>query len=64
LKSKSRKTPYKATLVEGRLVEITDPVEIAALERRIRAAEKATAEREKAIAAHENSKKARPRKRK
>jgi hypothetical protein len=37
------------------MVEITDPAEIAALERRIRTAEKAIAEREKANATQEKS---------
>jgi hypothetical protein len=62
MKSKSQNSPYRPTLVKGRLVEITDPAEIAALERRIRAAEKALAERDKAIAAHERSRKAKLRK--
>jgi hypothetical protein len=61
MKTKSRK-PVKGTLVTGRLVEITDPAEIAALERRIRAAEKAMADREKAIAAYEKSRKPKTRK--
>jgi hypothetical protein len=44
MKSKSRKT-VRGILVTGKLVEITDPAEIAALERRIQAAEKALADR-------------------
>lgn len=42
---KSRK-PFRGTLQTWKMVEITDPAEIAALERRIRVAEKALAQRE------------------
>jgi hypothetical protein len=63
MKSKSRKT-VPGILVTGKLVEITDPAEIADLERRVRAAEKAMAAREKALAALENGSKPKPRKRK
>jgi hypothetical protein len=63
MKTKSRK-PVKSTLVTGRLVEITDPTEIAALERRIRAAEKVIADREKVVAAYEKSRRPKARKRK
>lgn len=57
MKNKSRKVPYKPTLVECELVEITDPAEQAALDRRCR-------EAEKMLAAREAPKKAKPRKRK
>jgi hypothetical protein len=57
-----RKKTYKPLrmlpLVEGEIVPIIDPDEIAALEGRIRAAEKAMA------AGHANGKKAKPRKKK
>jgi hypothetical protein len=53
MKKKSRK-PVKGVLQEFKLVEITDPAEIAELERRVRAAEKAMAAREKVLAALEN----------
>jgi len=56
MKNKPRKLPYKPTLVEYEMVEITDPAEQAALDRRIRAAEKMLAARD--------AKKAKPRKRK
>lgn len=57
MKNKSRKHPYRPTLVECELIEITDPAEIAALEKRFRAAEKM-------LAAREAPRKAKPRKRK
>jgi hypothetical protein len=44
MNNKSRKT-VRGILVKGELVEITDPAEIAELERRVRAAEKALADR-------------------
>jgi folate-dependent phosphoribosylglycinamide formyltransferase PurN len=44
MNNQSRKT-VRGILVKGELVEITDPAEIAALERRVRAAERALAER-------------------
>ena len=61
MKSKSRK-PVRSILVKGTLVEITDPAEIAAFERRVRAAEKAMAAREKALAVLENGSRPKPRK--
>lgn len=54
MKSKSRK-PVNSNLVTGTLVEITDPVEQAEIDRRFRAAEKA-------IVGRENSKRPRSRK--
>jgi hypothetical protein len=60
MKNKSRKTPYKPTLVEFEMVEITDPAEIAALERRIQAAEKTLAARERRAAAKPKAPKAKP----
>lgn len=62
MKKKSQKTPYKPTLQEFELVEVTDPAEFAELERRVRAAEKAMAAREKSLAELENDKKPKPRK--
>ena len=62
MKNKPRKAP-KSVLVEFELLEVTDPAEFAALERRVRAAEKAMAEREKAIASYE-ARKSKARKRK
>lgn len=56
MKNKSRK-PVKGILQECVIVEITDPAEQAALDRRIR-------EAEKTLAAREAPKKAKPRKRK
>jgi hypothetical protein len=53
MKSKPRKN-VPGILVTGRLVEITDPAEIAELERRVRAAEKVMAAREKILAALDN----------
>jgi hypothetical protein len=53
MKNKSRKT-VPGILVRGELVEVTDPAEFAELERRVRAAEKAMAAREKTLAALEN----------
>ena len=61
MKSKSRK-PVRSSLVECELVEITDPVEIAALERRVRAAEKEIAARDKMISAWEKSRRPKTRK--
>ncbi len=63
MKKKARK-PVKGVLVECELVEVTDPAEFAELERRVRAAEKAMAAREKALAAFDNGSKPRTRKRK
>jgi hypothetical protein len=57
MKNKARKTPRKSTLHISELVEITDPVEQAALDRRFRAAEKA-------LAARENSRRPKTRNRK
>jgi hypothetical protein len=64
MRNKSRKAPYKPTLQTFELVEITDPAEQAALDRRIREAEKMIAQREKMLAEVEAPKKAKPRKRK
>ena len=63
MKQKSRK-PVRGVLQTWEMIEITDPGEIAALEQRIRAAEKVMAEREKAIATNEKTQNAKPRKRK
>ncbi len=41
---KTKKNQYKGTLVDCVLVPITDPAEIAALDERVRAAEKRLAE--------------------
>jgi hypothetical protein len=57
MKNKSRKTQPKSTLVEFELVEITDPAEQPALERRFR-------EAEKMLAGRSEPKKVKPRKRK
>lgn len=62
MKQKSRE-PVLGVLQTWDMVEITDPAEIAALERRIGAAEKTIAEREKAIAACDASPGANRRKR-
>lgn len=62
MKSKSRKPAVKRNLHEFRLVEVTDPAEFAELERRVRAAEKAMAEREKAVAVYEKSRRPKSRK--
>lgn len=64
MKTKPRKTPIKSRLHEFQLVEVTDPVEFAYLESRVRAAEKAMAERERLLAELENGKKPKSRKRK
>jgi hypothetical protein len=56
MKSKSRKT-VPGNFQECKIIPITDPVEIAALERRIQAAEKT-------LAARENSRRPKTRKRK
>lgn len=45
MKKKVRKAPHKPMLQEWELVEITDPAEQAALDRRIREAEKMLAAR-------------------
>ena len=45
MKNKTRKRQRKPTLVECELIEITDPVEIAELDRRCREAEKMLAGR-------------------
>jgi hypothetical protein len=62
MKNKSRKTPFKRPLQEIELIEVTDPGEFAAFERRVRAAEKVMAAREKALTALENSRKPKSRK--
>ena len=56
MKNKSPKTTRKGILHIGEMIQITDPAEQAALDRRCREAEKAFA------AAHLDSKKTRPRK--
>jgi hypothetical protein len=56
MKNKSRRT-VPGLLKDFKIIPITDPAEIAAAERRIRAAEKA-------LAARESSAKPKPRKRK
>ena len=45
MKNKTRKAQYKPTLVEFEMIEITDPAEQAALDRRCREAEKMLAGR-------------------
>lgn len=60
MKSKPRKSNFQ----ECKIIPITDPAEIAALERRIQAAEKAMAAGEIALATLENGKKPKTRKRK
>ena len=45
MKRKTQKTPAKGILIRGDMIEITDPAEQAALDRRCRAAEKAMAGR-------------------
>ncbi len=62
MKNKSRKAPLRPTLQEFELVEVTDPAEFAELERRVRAAEKAMAAGEKALAALDNGSKPKTRK--
>jgi len=56
---KSRK-PVRGMLQTWEMVEITGSAEIAALQRRIRVAEKSLGEREKTGAAHEKSQVKRP----
>jgi hypothetical protein len=63
MKQKSAK-PAHGILQTWEMVEITEPAEIAALKRRIKAAEKAMADRERSVATHEKSTKGKPRKRK
>lgn len=61
MRQKSRK-PVGGILQKWEMIEITDPGEIDALERRIRAAEKSLAERDNPTVEHQKSK-AKPRKR-
>jgi hypothetical protein len=58
MKKKSQKSSRNPTLKTFELVEVTDPAEIAELERRVRAAEKEMAAREA------DTEKPKPRKRK
>lgn len=49
MKPKSRKRPFKPTLHECKLVEVTDPAEFAYLESRVQKALKEMAERERLL---------------
>ena len=63
MKKKSRKT-VPGVMVDCKAIDVTDPAEFAELERRVRAAEKEMAVRDKTFAAFENGGKPKARKRK